>query len=558
MLARSFLSVICYINNIGEREALTECKIAKSSAWCVSLANFAFVFSMFEQRAIKGLRTSVHPLSVFTLVLLLLLVGFNGILRTCEGADITIFGFVACDVTGSPLDYFPKMTTAYFNISVRNLMQNPRNISLYVSVYDELDVPVGSDSLDTTAPVNSSTYVLSVYIPKWAFVGVATAYASLLVGGAPVDSETTGFYIGPVDLTPPVIRIVSPENVTYQTESVLLIFTVNERTPIKSYSLNNLSNVSIAKNTSLTRLADGLYRLVVYAEDTSGNLGSAEVYFTIAAIHDVAVFDLSCCPAKLFVGQAVNITVSIENEGTATESFNVITFANFTVIETVNVTDLSPETQITLEMIWNTAGLVIGNYTIETQIEPIHGETDVEDNVLTDVVNLISRPDIVVTKIVSSKTCVGQGFSASISVTIRNEGDYTETFDVIAYVNGITMLTFDNVTLTSKNSTTLLFNWNTASYAKGNYLLSAYVLPLPDETNTANNRLFDGTIYVGIPGDIAPAYGQVDLKDVGVVLKAFSSVPGQPTWNPNADINSDGKIDMIDVGIVIQHFGKTA
>jgi hypothetical protein len=59
--------------------------------------------------------------------------------------------------------------------------------------------------------------------------------------------------------------------------------------------------------------------------------------------------------------------------------------------------------------------------------------------------------------------------------------------------------------------------------------------------------------------------GKVDMKDIGVVAKAFGSYgpdylyPGSPPtqgWNPAADLNSDGKIDMIDVAIVASNFGK--
>jgi parallel beta-helix repeat protein len=41
--------------------------------------------------------------------------------------------------------------------------------------------------------------------------------------------------------------------------------------------------------------------------------------------------------------------------------------------------------------------------------------------------------DIAVTNITSSKTVVGQGYSVNITVTVANQGDYTETFNVMVY-----------------------------------------------------------------------------------------------------------------------------
>jgi len=46
------------------------------------------------------------------------------------------------------------------------------------------------------------------------------------------------------------------------------------------------------------------------------------------------------------------------------------------------------------------------------------------------------------------------------------------------------------------------------------------------------------------------------MKDIYVVAKAFGSYGGHPSWNPNADLNSDGKIDMKDIYAVAIRFGE--
>jgi len=61
--------------------------------------------------------------------------------------------------------------------------------------------------------------------------------------------------------------------------------------------------------------------------------------------------------------------------------------------------------------------------------------------------------------------------------------------------------------------------------------------------------------------DITEPYGKIDMKDVAVVAKAFGSEPGDPNWNPVADITGpegspDGKVDMRDVSLVAKHFGE--
>jgi parallel beta-helix repeat protein len=55
---------------------------------------------------------------------------------------------------------------------------------------------------------------------------------------------------------------------------------------------------------------------------------------------------------------------------------------------------------------------------------------------------------------------------------------------------------------------------------------------------------------------------KVDMKDIATVAKAFGTSPGDPKWNPSADITGtvplvpDGKVDMRDIGLVAKNFGK--
>lgn len=111
--------------------------------------------------------------------------------------------------------------------------------------------------------------------------------------------------------------------------------------------------------------------------------------------------------------------------------------------------------------------------------------------------------DIAVTRVKPSKNIVAQGYSVFINVTIENQGDYTETFNVTLYYNE-TAVTLPNgknyttTTLTSGNSTTIAFTWNTTGVAKGNYTIRAYAWPVPGETDTDDNLYVDGTVQIVI------------------------------------------------------------
>jgi len=81
---------------------------------------------------------------------------------------------------------------------------------------------------------------------------------------------------------PPTVSIISPENKTYNVNHVDLTFTVSEAADWRGYSLDGQANVTITGNTTLLGLLDGSHNVVVYANDTAGNMGeSSTVYFTV-------------------------------------------------------------------------------------------------------------------------------------------------------------------------------------------------------------------------------------------------------------------------------------
>jgi hypothetical protein len=85
------------------------------------------------------------------------------------------------------------------------------------------------------------------------------------------------------NVSPPRITVLSIENKTYYTPELPLNFTVDESTSWRGYSLDGQDNASIAGNTTLKGLACGSHSLVVYANDTVGNMGTTgPIEFTIA------------------------------------------------------------------------------------------------------------------------------------------------------------------------------------------------------------------------------------------------------------------------------------
>lgn len=97
-------------------------------------------------------------------------------------------------------------------------------------------------------------------------------------------------------------------------------------------------------------------------------------------------------PSKNVVGQnfSLFIIVTLENQGTQTETFDVTVYCNSTFIgsETVALTSGSFKN---VTFTWNTSGFVKGNYTIKAVADTVQGETDILDNSYTGDWILITK-----------------------------------------------------------------------------------------------------------------------------------------------------------------------
>ena len=168
--------------------------------------------------------------------------------------------------------------------------------------------------------------------------------------------------------------------------------------------------------------------------------------------------------------------------------------------------------------------------------------------------------DVAVTSVAYSKTVVCQGYSLNVTVTAANLGNYTETFNVTIYAN-TTIISSENITLSSGSSTNVTFTCNTTGFAYGNYTISAYAWPVLGQTNTTQKSCTGGWVFVSLVGDVTGPNGwpdgKVDIRDVNYVARRYGTTPSSPNWTPNADINGDGKVDIRDVHIVVKNYGES-
>ncbi len=157
------------------------------------------------------------------------------------------------------------------------------------------------------------------------------------------------------------------------------------------------------------------------------------------------------------------------------------------------------------------------------------------------------------------KPTVGKGQTMHINVTVENQGDFTETFDVTVYATSlppaIVVGTQTVTNLLQGEIRILTFLWDTTSVPYGNYSISATATPVPGETDTADNTYVDSSVLVTITGDVDGSFA-VGILDVVKITSSYMAKIGQPAYNPNADINDSGQITILDVVLCTGHYGE--
>ena len=286
-------------------------------------------------------------------------------------------------------------------------------------------------------------------------------------------------------------------------------------------------------------------------------------YCYLNVSHDVTIVNVEASPMMASIGNPVNINVTVQDVGAFNETFNVTVYAGSQTIRMDSIS-LSSGSSANLLFTWDTTGYAKGDYAIIASASVVQGEVNIANN-YRQTANLVTLlyngHDIAVTEVEPSKTIVGQGYSAVVKVVVKNYGIFSETSKTAVYANStIIWLQIDD--LTSGSSATLSLVWNTSSFAIGNFSISAYVEPVLDELDVADNQNVSKVpVHVGVPSDISgPIQGVYDgicnMRDINYLIQFFNTNPSSPNWKPNADVNNDAVCNMRDIQIAILNFNK--
>lgn len=196
------------------------------------------------------------------------------------------------------------------------------------------------------------------------------------------------------EIVPPKITMISPGFKTYNTSTIPLIFTIDEATLWICYSLDGQMNTTIAGNITLQGLLPGKHNLRIYANDTSGNIGSStKVFFNVFLIMPHAPrANFTAYPVMANIGKQIELDASSSlpgwngthdkpitrycwdfDDGNQTITYSPIIHhsysspGTFTVTLTVYALGATPETNSTILTV-TVISVPVGGYSTSTHL----------------------------------------------------------------------------------------------------------------------------------------------------------------------------------------------
>jgi hypothetical protein len=228
----------------------------------------------------------------------------------------------------------------------------------------------------------------------------------------------------------------------------------------EDFNVNVLANTSIVASEPVAGLAVGANRTLSLVWNTTGAITNSSYQIKAEATsvpdetdlvnnvradgfvritqrnHDVSVDHVVPKQTRAFVGQGVNVSVVVGNNGAYYETFDVTLFYDDATVAVKRVTDLPYGEEQTLNFVWDTAGVGSNrSYVMRATASQVSGETDTLNNTMTDGTVTVLPRDALSINITSIVPCnqigqpvssFAQGTMAYANVTLSSNSMYPE------------------------------------------------------------------------------------------------------------------------------------
>jgi len=150
---------------------------------------------------------------------------------------------------------------------------------------------------------------------------------------------------------------------------------------------NNATGVIATHNYTAT----GIYTVNLTVTDKDGLKDTFTTDVSVI-LRDIAITGVTPSADTAQIGETVSINVTVRNNGSKKETFNVTVHYDDDIIATQSVTELASGAAKSLTFSWDTSDVEAGMYTIKAVATILTGETNTADNTLTDGTVTIQTP----------------------------------------------------------------------------------------------------------------------------------------------------------------------
>jgi len=341
-----------------------------------------------------------------------------------------------------------------------------------------------------------------------------------------------------------VTRDISPHLVTAGVSSVSLV------SPLSKINVTGVARglVRLEGNIMLSVSVQSFGKVIGFADENSlwdigiGGMDNLRLannmieWLSIPVEYEHEILVKLEAPAYLANNSSVLLNATVYNQGMNNETnVQLLILINGNVVDSSIIPELLTGSVYMLSYQW--APIINGVYNITAYSLPMQGEGNTVNNVMSKMVR-VGCADVALIDVFANVTIAYVGWPVNIMVVAKNQGNFNESFSIIAYANSTVIGTQVVTSLAPSSQATLLFHWNTTSIAKGNYTLSAYATTVLGEEDTADNNYTDGSVLVTMIGDFgggSPSTwlnfdGVVDWKDLFLFRDAYLYAASPLQW----------------------------
>jgi hypothetical protein len=295
-------------------------------------------------------------------------------------------------------------------LTIRNIAFTEKTTTITLTVYDELGMAIQfAEIRNLVIPPNGIlVYPYFLSISKEAVIGEAVVYACAYtappnLGGIAYCPEVFKYFyiasrgVAIVSVRPDRSSVyrgelvsidVEVENKGWKTES-FEVSVFNNNTMIDVLLVSDLQagfRTSLTFEWDTSNVFEGKYQISAYAAPVIGEIDEFDNTFVDGFVeikepdHNVAVINVESASENIFLGDTVDIRITLKNKGNFEETFTVIVYYDLNVAGAVNVESLEPNSIEMVVLQWNTRGVSEGNYTLSAFAGPVAGEKDITDN----------------------------------------------------------------------------------------------------------------------------------------------------------------------------------